>query len=47
MSWIEKILPKAKSTQKRNIPEGVWSKCSACNAVLYKVELERQISVCP
>ncbi|MDX2368288.1 MAG: acetyl-CoA carboxylase, carboxyltransferase subunit beta [Colwellia sp.] len=47
MSWIEKILPKANSTQKRNIPEGVWSKCTACNAVLYKVELERQISVCP
>lgn len=47
MSWIEKILPKAKTTQKRNIPEGVWSKCSACNAVLYRVELERQMSVCP
>ena len=47
MSWIEKILPKAKSTQKRNIPEGVWSKCTSCNAVLYKTELDRQISVCP
>ena len=47
MSWIEKILPKAKATQKRNIPEGVWSKCSSCNAVLYKVELDRQMSVCP
>ncbi|ALO35568.1 acetyl-CoA carboxylase subunit beta [Colwellia sp. MT41] len=47
MSWIEKILPKAKTTQKSNIPEGVWSKCSSCNAVLYKAELERQISVCP
>jgi len=47
MSWIEKILPKAKTTQKSNIPEGVWSKCTACNAVLYKVELERQMSVCP
>ncbi|MGB0936930.1 MAG: acetyl-CoA carboxylase, carboxyltransferase subunit beta [Colwellia sp.] len=47
MSWIEKILPKANSTQKRNIPEGVWSKCTSCNAVLYKVELERQIFVCP
>ncbi len=47
MSWIEKILPRAKSTQKSNIPEGVWSKCTACNAVLYKTELERQISVCP
>ena len=48
MSWIEKILPKAKSsTQKRNIPDGVWSKCPSCNAVLYKAELDRQISVCP
>ncbi|MEW6981740.1 acetyl-CoA carboxylase, carboxyltransferase subunit beta [Colwelliaceae bacterium 6471] len=47
MSWIEKILPKAKATTKRNIPEGVWSKCTSCNAVLYKVELDRQMSVCP
>lgn len=49
MSWIEKILPKAnsKATQKRGVPEGVWSKCTNCNAVLYKVELDRQMSVCP
>ena len=49
MSWIEKILPKAKSmaTQKRGVPEGVWCKCTSCSAVLYKVELERQMSVCP
>ncbi|WP_068545658.1 acetyl-CoA carboxylase, carboxyltransferase subunit beta [Thalassotalea crassostreae] len=49
MSWIEKILPKAKSTpvSKHNIPEGVWSKCTACGAVLYKAELERQLGVCP
>lgn len=47
MSWIEKILPKANSTQKRNIPEGVWVKCTSCNAVLYKAEVERQMSVCP
>lgn len=47
MSWIEKILPKAKATQKRNIPEGVWVKCTSCNAVLYQAEVERQMSVCP
>jgi len=47
MSWIEKILPKAKATQKSNIPEGVWSKCTSCNAVLYKAELDRLLSVCP
>ncbi len=47
MSWIEKILPKAKSTQKRNIPEGVWLKCASCDSVLYQAEVERQMSVCP
>jgi acetyl-CoA carboxylase carboxyl transferase subunit beta len=47
MSWIEKILPKAKTTQKKNIPEGIWAKCNNCNAMLYKAELDRQMSVCP
>lgn len=49
MSWIEKILPKPKtsSSSKRNIPEGVWSKCNSCSAVLYTAELERQLGVCP
>ena len=49
MSWIEKILPKPKtsSSSKRNIPEGVWNKCTSCNAVLYAAELERQLGVCP
>jgi len=47
MSWIEKILPRAKNSHKHNIPEGVWSKCNSCNATLYTVELERQMSVCP
>ncbi|QBY05296.1 acetyl-CoA carboxylase carboxyltransferase subunit beta [Thalassotalea sp. HSM 43] len=49
MSWIEKILPKPKqsSSAKRNIPEGVWTKCTSCGAVLYKAELERVLGVCP
>ncbi|MDX2322436.1 MAG: acetyl-CoA carboxylase, carboxyltransferase subunit beta [Moritella sp.] len=48
MSWIEKILPKSKSaTARRNIPEGVWTKCSSCDQVLYHAELERNLGVCP
>lgn len=49
MSWLEKILPKSKNTAPRrhNIPEGVWSKCSACEQVLYRAELERNLEVCP
>lgn len=47
MSWIQKILPKTQSAVKSNVPEGVWTKCPNCNAVLYKVELEKQVEVCP
>ncbi|RCU43640.1 MULTISPECIES: acetyl-CoA carboxylase, carboxyltransferase subunit beta [Corallincola] len=49
MSWIEKILPKSKSgsTKRRNIPEGIWTKCPACEQVLYRAELERNQEVCP
>ncbi len=47
MSWIEKILPRTQSGTKSNVPEGIWTKCSACNAVLYKTELDKQLEVCP
>ena len=48
MSWIEKILPKSKSaTSRRNIPEGVGTKGSSCDQVLYHAELERNLGVCP
>lgn len=47
MSWLEKILSKPKSTSRKNIPEGLWTKCNACDAVLYKEELQRQMHVCP
>jgi len=49
MSWFERILPpKIKSgDSKRGVPEGVWTKCPNCNAVLYRAELERNLDVCP
>ncbi len=47
MSWIEKILPRTQSSTKSNVPEGIWTKCGSCNAVLYKTELEKQLEVCP
>ena len=47
MSWIEKILPKTQSSIKSNVPEGIWTKCGSCHAVLYKSELEKQLEVCP
>ncbi len=47
MSWIEKILPRTKSSSRRNIPEGVWTKCTSCESILYKAELDRLMGVCP
>lgn len=48
MSWLQKIFPaKVETSHKKGVPEGVWSKCADCNAVLYRAELERNLEVCP
>lgn len=51
MSWLQKLLPpKIKSRDaagKSGVPEGLWSKCPACNAVLYRTDLENNQDVCP
>lgn len=49
MSWFKKILPKISETgaKKKGVPEGIWSKCDACSAIIYRVELEKGLSVCP
>jgi acetyl-CoA carboxylase carboxyl transferase subunit beta len=49
MSWFEKLMPSRISTEKRtkSVPEGVWIKCPACDAQLYRNELERNLKVCP
>lgn len=48
MTWFKKLFPsKVETAQKKGVPEGVWSKCSACAAVLYRAELERNLEVCP
>jgi len=47
MSWLEKILPSFGKNAKKNIPEGLWSKCPECSRVLYQEELERLSYVCP
>ena len=50
MSWFEKLMPsriRTEATTKGAVPEGLWTKCDACNAVLYRAELERNLDVCP
>ena len=49
MTWFEKIIPSRIKTERRtrSVPEGLWIKCEACDAVLYRAELERNLNVCP
>ena len=53
MNWFEKLIPSRIRTEegaadkKGSVPEGLWTKCNACNAVLYRAELERNDEVCP
>lgn len=50
MSWFQKLRPSRIRTEggnKRNVPEGLWTKCPVCTAVLYRPELERNLQVCP
>lgn len=52
MSWLQKLLPpkiKAKPAgiSSKSVPEGLWSKCSACEAVLYRTDLDNNLDVCP
>ncbi|OLQ76128.1 acetyl-CoA carboxylase subunit beta [Photobacterium proteolyticum] len=47
MSWLEKIKSNIVSSRKASIPEGVWTKCTSCEQVLYHADLERSLEVCP
>jgi len=50
MSWLQKLLPpKIKRAEgvKKSIPEGLWRKCPACEAVLYATDLAQNLNVCP
>ncbi|MDR3159881.1 MAG: acetyl-CoA carboxylase, carboxyltransferase subunit beta [Zoogloeaceae bacterium] len=52
MSWLNKLLPpKIKrengAQHRHSLPEGLWRKCPACEAVLYATDLETNLQVCP
>lgn len=49
MSWLQKILPPKinKQSVSKSVPEGLWSKCPSCEAVLYRTDLTNNLEVCP
>ena len=50
MSWLDKILPsriRANKEDRGSVPEGLWHKCTNCDAVIYRAEYEKNLNVCP
>ncbi len=51
MSWLKKLLPpkiqRSAGGARKTVPEGLWTKCPACDGVLYGTDLERNLNVCP
>lgn len=50
MSWLKKLLPtkvRTDSREKKGVPEGIWTKCPGCDAILYAAELNKNLGVCP
>ena len=48
MSWLNKIVSGVSGTEsrKKEVPQGLWQRCTSCSAVLYKPELEKNLNVC-
>jgi len=34
-------------TQKREVPDGLWTKCEHCGEIVHKTELEKNLHTCP
>ncbi len=51
MSWLQKLLPpkiqRSERGARKSVPEGLWTKCPECDAVLYSTDLDKNLNVCP
>jgi len=47
MEWFRKAKAGLTGQNKRDIPDGLWTKCAGCGEIIYARELERQFWVCP
>ncbi|MBI4551902.1 MAG: acetyl-CoA carboxylase carboxyltransferase subunit beta [Candidatus Latescibacteria bacterium] len=46
MDWFKKPNQGPKPQKKRETPHGLWLKCEQCDAILNRLELERNLGVC-
>ena len=48
MTWFRRSQENiASETQKREMPDGLWTKCEQCGEIVHKTELEKNLFTCP
>ncbi|HOU21338.1 MAG: acetyl-CoA carboxylase carboxyltransferase subunit beta [Kiritimatiellae bacterium] len=47
MTLFGKKQPLIKKARKRDMPDGLWLKCPACNEMVFREEQEKALRVCP
>jgi len=46
MNWLKRARKGIRTWRRKNIPEGLWRKCPSCGEILYRENLEKNLSVC-
>jgi acetyl-CoA carboxylase carboxyl transferase subunit beta len=47
VAWWSRTKKNIEDQQGRDMPDGLWTKCSECDAMLFKKELESNLYTCP
>lgn len=47
MAWFRKEKSGLATQEKKNIPEGLWTKCPSCGEIVYSKKMEQLLWVCP
>lgn len=47
MEWFKKAKEGLARQEKKEIPDGLWSKCTACGEIIYTKQLEANYWICP
>lgn len=47
MAWFRKDKPGFEAQVKKDIPEGLWTKCESCGEIVYSKKMEELLWVCP
>jgi acetyl-CoA carboxylase carboxyl transferase subunit beta len=47
MEWFRKAKSGLVSQERKNIPEGLWTKCTSCGEIVYSKKMEQYLWVCP